>query len=642
VVAAGVDVILRRCRPSCRVSDDDRSRLLDRRAARKEQPLSERLVADLIVERLESWGVSRVFGYSGDGINTVMGALRRAGRIEFVQARHEENAAFMAVGHAKYAGGVGVVMSTQGPGAVHLLNGLYDAKLDGVPVVAIVGQQDTSVLGSGYMQEIDLVTLVKDVAAQFCRQVSTPEQFPMVLDRAFRTALATRSPTVVIVPHDVQQQPAPEHPHEHGVVVTSSQWRPPRVVPNEPDLHAAADVLNAGRRCAVLAGQGMRHAGSEVVAMAERLGAGIATSLLGKPYVDESLPFAVGTMGHLGSTASAFLLGRCDTLLIVGSNDPWTEFYPPPERARAVQIDIDGRTLGNRYPVEVGLVGDAGHTLNALLPLLSGGAGGEWRAEVEGSVRAWRHLAADRASTPADPVNPELVVAELNGRLPANAQIAVDVGSCVYWYARQLRVPPGVPVHLSGTLASMGCSIPYGIAAKLERPDRPMVVLTGDGGMQMTGLAELVTVSRLWPRWADPRFAVCVLNNGDLAEVSWEQREMEGEPVFAASQDLPDFPYAGYAELLGLRGIRVDDPAQVGTAWDAALSADRPAVIEVLTDRATPLLAPFPAGRAKLETMRAGLAQEEAAGRHARRLLDIYADQEEALWTQGLGGPTGK
>lgn len=589
----------------------------------------QRTVADLIVDRLETWGVRRIFGYSGDGINAFMGALRRAqDRVEFVQARHEENAAFMAVGHAKYSGDVGVVTSTQGPGAVHLLNGLYDAKLDGVPVVAIIGQQSTSVLGSAYMQEIDLPALVKDVAPAFAQQVAAAEQLPMVLDRAFRAALTERGPAVVIVPHDVQKQPAPDLGQEHGIVVTAPTWARPRILPAEDDLAAAAELLNAGSRVALLVGQGSRHARDEVLAVARALGAGITTSLLGKPYVDETLPFVVGTMGHLGTTASAFLMSTCDTLLIVGSNDPWTEFYPPPGQARAVQIDIDGRNVGNRYPIEVSLVGDAAGTLAELLPRLRPRQPDTWSRDVAGAVDGWRRLSRERAHTPADPVNPERVVFELDSRLPADAQVAIDVGSCVYWYARQLRLPVGVPAHLSGTLASMGCSIPYGIAAKLLHPDRPLVALTGDGAMQMAGLSELVTVSRMWPRWSDPRFVVCVLHNGDLAEVSWEQREMEGEPLFPDSQDLPDVPYARYAELLGLRGIRVDDAERLGAAWDEALAADRPTVIEVITDRAVPLLAPFPAGAATLEKMHQGIAAEGDAGRPAAALLDVYAAQE--------------
>lgn len=595
--------------------------------------MSERLVADLMVERLSSWGVDRVFGYSGDGINGFIGALRRSeGAVAFVQARHEETAAFMAVGHAKYTGGVGVVTSTQGPGAVHLLNGLYDAKLDSVPVVAIVGQQSRSVLGSAYMQEIDLPAVFKDVAAQFAQLASTPEQVPMLLDRAFRTALQTRSPCVVIVPHDLQKAAAPELKHEHGVVVTAPVWQPARILPRAKELDAAAEVLNAGSRVALLVGQGARGAQSEIVAVAEALGAGIATSLLGKPYVDEGLPFAAGTMGHLGSTASAHLLGNCDTLLIVGSNDPWTEFYPEPGAARTVQIDIDGRKIGNRYPVEAGLVGDAAETLRELRARLGPGpAGGtrkEWRAAVQRHVREWHALAEERSRVPARPVNPELVVRELNGRLPGNAQVSVDVGSCVYWYARQLALPRGVPAHLSGTLASMGCSIPYGIAAKLARPERPVVALAGDGAMQMAGIAELITVAHRWRDWADPRFVVCVFNNRDLAEVSWEQRENESQPRFRDSQEIPDFPYAGYAELLGLAGIRVDAPGRLGDAWDRALAADRPVVLEVLTDPDVPLLPPFPAGARKLDDMRSALAGEGSAGQRALELLDTYAGQE--------------
>jgi pyruvate dehydrogenase (quinone) len=615
--------------------------------------MADRLVADVMVERLKAWGVNRVFGYSGDGINGFMGALRRSMQgggtgssdsasgsdsgagVEFVQARHEETAAFMAVGHAKYTGRVGVVTSTQGPGAVHLLNGLYDAKLDGVPVVAIIGQQSRSVLGSAYMQEIDLLTLFKDVAAQFAQMVSTPEQLPMVLDRAFRTALETRTPCVVIVPHDIQKSPAPELDQEHGIIVTAPEWQPARVLPHDDDLARAAGVLGAGSKVAFLVGQGAKNAQAEVLALAQQLDAGITTSLLGKPYMDETLPFAAGTMGHLGSTASAHLMGNCDTLLIIGSNDPWTEFYPKPGAARAVQVDIDGRKVGNRYPIEVGLVGDAAETLARLAELLKGSGGQkqarkQWRAEVEEQVRSWRDLTEERSRVPAKPVNPELVVRELSGRLPRNAQVSVDVGSCVYWYARQLILPEGVPAHLSGTLASMGCSVPYGIAAKLARPDRPVVALAGDGAMQMAGINELVTVAHRWRQWSDPRFVVCVFNNRDLAEVTWEQRETESEPRFPDSQEIPDFPYAGYAELLGLTGIRVDSPEQLADAWDRAFAAERPVVIEVLTDPDVPLLPPFPAGAEKLDDMRSALSEEGEAGKGAAALLETYAGQEES------------
>jgi pyruvate dehydrogenase (quinone) len=494
--------------------------------------------------------------------------------------------------------------------------------------VAIVGQQSRTVLGSAYMQEIDLVPLFKDVASRFVQLVSAPEQVPMVLDRAFRTARATSSPCVVIVPHDLQSAAAPKLEQEHGIVVTAPSWAAAATMPREADLDAAAALLNSAERVALLVGQGAKNASAEVVAIAEKLGAGIATSLLGKPYVDETLPFVAGTMGHLGTTASAHLLGNCDALLIVGSNDPWTEFYPPPGAARAVQVDIDEKKIGNRYPVEVGLAGDAAAALAALDARLEHRPHAEWRSSVEAEVSRWRILAADRAAVPAVPVNPERVVRELNGRLPADAQVSVDVGSCVYWYARQLVLPPGVPAHLSGTLASMGCAIPYGIAAKLAHPGRPVVALAGDGAMQMAGAVELVTVAHRWQQWQDPRFVVCVFNNRELAEVTWEQRESEAEPRFGASQELPNFPFAAYARLLGLEGILVDDPEDLGDAWDRAFAADRPVVIEVLTDPEVPLLPPFPAGREKAESMRKGLDAEDDAG-HARALLDTYAAQED-------------
>ncbi|RAO07309.1 Pyruvate oxidase [Micromonospora noduli] len=575
-------------------------------------------VADLVVARLADWGVDRVFGYSGDGIDGVMGALRRAGRPEFVQARHEETAAFMACGHAKYTGGLGVCLSTQGPGAVHLLNGLYDARLDSQPVLALVGQQVTSVLGSGYQQEIDLVRLYGDVCAQFVQTAYTPEQLPMLLDRAIRTALATRSPTCVILPHDVQTAPAPDlGAQEHGIMVTNPGLPVPELRPRAGDLRAAADLLDAGERVAILVGQGARAAAGEVVELTEALGAGVTASLLGKPVLDESLPFHTGVMGHLGSTASSMLMNECDTLLIVGSNDPWSEFYPAPGQARAVQIDIDGRRLGMRYPVEVPLLGDAAETIRALLPLLTARSDRSWRQRVEGEVTRWRDIARQRATATAEPVNPQYVLHALTDRLPADAQVAVDVGSVTYWYARHLRLPVGVDAHLSSTLASMGSALPYGLAAKLATAHRPVVALAGDGAMQMNGLAELLTVAHRWRDWVDPRFVVLVLHNRDLAEVSWEQREMEGDPRFVDSQRLPDAPYARWAELLGLRGVRVTTPTEVDTAWEEALSADRPTLIEAIVDPAIPLLPPAQPYQ-KVATMYEALGRENTdLGRRA-------------------------
>ncbi|MFS0702370.1 thiamine pyrophosphate-requiring protein [Cellulomonas sp. 179-A 4D5 NHS] len=585
-------------------------------------------VADGIVARLAEWGVERVFGFAGDGIDPLLAALDRAsGSVELVTARHEEMAAFMATGHAKYGGGVGVCLATQGPGAIHLLTGLYDAKLDRKPVVAIVGQVVSTALGSGYLQEVDLQTLFKDVCGQYVQTVHSAEQLPLVLDNALRTALATSSPTCVIVPHDVQKEDLPEDtPHTHGVVVSSATWARPRVVPDEDSLDRAVELLDSGERVALLVGQGAAGAAEQVRAVAERLGAGITTSLLGKPVLDEGLPYHCGVMGHLGTTASADLMARCDTLLIVGSSDPWTEFYPPPGTVRTVQVDVAARNLGAKYPVEVGLAGDAALTLDLLLPRLRARDG--WRADVERSVAAWHEIAERRAAEPADPLNPQLVLRALSDHLPADAQVSLDVGSVVYWHARFLRLPPDVPAHLSSTLASMGSAMPYGIAAKLLHPDRPVVALAGDGAMQMNGLSELITVAARWQDWADPRFVVLVLHNGDLAEVSWEQREMEGDPRFPTSQVVPPFPYAAYAELLGLTGIRVDDPADVDAAWRTALAADRPCLVEAVVDRDTPLLAPRQPAE-KVAQMRRGLAQEPGSGRAGDHLDRQRAHEAE-------------
>jgi pyruvate dehydrogenase (quinone) len=569
-------------------------------------------VADGLVARLRTWQVPRVFGYAGDGIDPLLAAFHRAnGDPEFVQTRHEEMAAFMATGHAKYTGRPGVCVATHGPGAIHLLNGLYDAKLDKRPVVALVGQVVSSALGSGYLQEIDLHTVFKDVCAQYVQTAFRPEQLPMLLDNAMRTALATSSPTCLILPHDLQRaESAEELPQEHGLVPSSAVvGSRPRTEPPVEDLRQAADVLRSGKRVALLVGRGAEGAASEISEVVESLGAGVAVSLVGKPLLDERSPWHTGVMGHLGTTASAELLGGCDTLLIVGCNDPWTEFYPPPGQARAVQIDLDARVVGSKYPVEVALIGDATTTLRALVPLLSRSTDRAWSTQIESSVARWRRLAEAHAETPADPLNPQAVVRALSGHLPEDARLAVDVGSATYWYARHLTLPAGVPAHVSSYLASMGCALPYALAAKFDAPQRPVVALAGDGAMQMNGLLELITVADRWRQWADPRFVVLVLHNQDLNEVTWEQREMEGDPRYPASQRVPEFPYAAYAELLGLEGIRVDKPDQIESAWADAFAADRPVLIEAVVDPAVPLLPPN-LTEAKLDKVYQGISQE--------------------------------
>jgi len=551
-------------------------------------------VSDQLVDQLHGWGVRRIYGYPGDGINGFFGALRRAAdRIEFVQARHEEMAAFMACAHAKYTGEIGVCVSTSGPGAIHLLNGLYDAKLDHQPVLALVGQQSRAALGSSYLQEVDLPALFKDVAHEYVQMATTPEQVRHLIDRAIRTALAERTPTCVILPTDVQELDAvPEPPHEHYMAHSSSGYSRPRVVPEDRDLRRAADVLNVGERVAILIGQGAMGAAEEVTQVADVLGAGVAKALLGKPALPDDLPWVTGSIGLLGTKPSWELMMGCDTLLMVGSGFPYAEFLPEEGKARGVQIDIDARQLGLRFPMEVNLTGDSAHTLRALLPLLERKEDRSWREQVESGVVDWWQTLEARAMADADPLNPQRVFWELSPRLPEDALLAVDSGSATNWYARDLKLRGRMFGTVSATLASMGCAVPYAIAAKLAHPDRPVIALVGDGAMQMNGLNELITAARYRERWSDPRLIFLVLNNRDLNQVTWEQRAMVGDPKFEASQELPDFPYAHYAELIGFEGIRVDSPDEVGAAWDRALAAGRPAVLEAITDPNVPPLPP--------------------------------------------------
>jgi pyruvate dehydrogenase (quinone) len=431
----------------------------------------------------------------------------------------------------------------------------------------------------------------------------------------------------VIVPHDLQSQPAVEQPQQqHGAMHSVPGYTPPRIVPREDDLQRAADVLNAGERVAMLVGAGALHAGKETVAIAEALGAGVAKALLGKTAVPDDLPFVTGSVGWLGTSASNRMMAECDTLLMVGSGFPYTEFLPKPGQARGVQIDINPGSLGTRYPMEVNLVGDSADTLQALLPLLKPRADRAWRERVEQNVREWREDALQRAMEPADPVNPQRLFTALSPKLPDNAMLAADSGTSTVWYARHLQMRTGMLGSVSGTLATMGCALPYAIAAKLAMPDRVAFAFLGDGAMQMSGLTELVTLANTWRQWSDPRLIVLVLNNRDLSYVTWEQRAMAGEARFEASQQLPDVPYDQMAELLGLTGIRVDDPSQIDEAWDRALAADRPVVINAITDPAVPTVPPEPSEEIRQKVAKA-LAGESAASR--RRV-------EQQLGPEGL------
>jgi pyruvate dehydrogenase (quinone) len=551
-------------------------------------------VSDFIIERLQAWGILRIYGYPGDGINGLMGALNRhEGFPEFIQVRHEEMAAFMACAHAKFTGQVGVCLATSGPGAIHLLNGLYDAKMDHQPVVAIVGQQARSALGGSYQQEVDLVSLFKDVASEYVEMAVEPSQVRHLVDRAVRIARSERTVTCIILPNDLQELPAePEPEHAHGTVHSGVGFTKPVVVPTNFDLERAAAVLNAGQKVAMLVGAGALHATDEVVAVADLLGAGIAKALLGRAAVPDDLPFVTGSIGLLGTKPSWDMMMECDTLLMVGSNFPYSEFLPKEGQARGVQIDIDGRMLGIRYPMEVNLTGDSAETLRRLVPMLIRKEDRKWREEIESKVGEWWKVVDARAMNEADPLNPQRVFWELSPRLPDHCIITVDSGTTTSWFARDVKLRGGMQASVSGNLASMGCAVPYAIAAKFAHPDRMVIALAGDGAMQMNGLNELITIAKYWQRWSNPRIVVLVLNNRDLNMVTWEQRVMVGDPKFVASQELPDFPYASYAELIGLQGIRVERPEHVAGAWDRALNADRPVVLEAYVDPNVPPLPP--------------------------------------------------
>jgi pyruvate dehydrogenase (quinone) len=526
-------------------------------------------VGEFILHRLHSdWGVERIYGYPGDGISGLMGAFNELGnKPEFIQVRHEVIASYAATAHSKFTGEVGVCIATSGPGAIQLLNGLYDAKLDHRPLVAIVGQQKRVSLGSDWLQEVDLGVLLQDVS-EFVGTCMAPEQARHLVDRAMRTAIATRGVACLVVPVDVQHADAADPERAHGSVFSSSALSPPRVVPSDSELDRAAAVLNAGEKVAILAGQGAIGAREELVQVAELLGAGIAKALNGIAVVSDELPFVTGSIGLLGTKPSSDMMGDCDTLLMVGSNFPF------------------------RYPMEAALVGDAQETLRALVPRLVRKDERRWRAQIESNVAAWRRMLEERANLPAEPLNPMRVFQELSPLLPDGALLTADSGTAANWWARHIVFRDGMKAAISGTLATMGCAVPYAVGAKFAHPDRTVVAAVGDGAMQMIGINALVDVAHYADRFENPQTIVLVLNNGDLNEVTWEQRAMAGDPRFDVSQSLPAFPYARYAELLGMKALRVDAPDDVKPAWEEALAHRGPVLYEAITDPNMPPMPP--------------------------------------------------
>lgn len=547
-------------------------------------------VGDFIVERLLEWGVRRIYGYPGDGINGVIGAIDRLeGKIEFIQVRHEEMAAFMAAAHAKFTGELGVCLSTGGPGATHMLTGLYDAKLDHMPVLAICGQAARSIRGGHYQQEVNLDRAFADVA-EYVQEVSVPAQTRHVLDRAIRIATARRGVGVIILPNDLQELPYEEPPRKHASIFSGTGYSRPKIIPFDADLQRAAAILNEGKKVAILVGAGALRATDQVIAIADRLQAGLAKALLGKAAVPDNLPWVTGSIGILGTKASWELMSDCDTLLMIGTGFPYAEFLPKEHQARCVQIDIDPAMLSIRYPADVNLHGDSVLTITALLPLLEQKTDTGWRDKIVEAMADWWNTAEARALQHANPINPQRVAWELSPRLPDDAIITSDSGSCANWYARDVKIRRGMMCSLSGGLASMGAAVPYAIAAKFAHPGRSVIGMVGDGAMQMGNLTEMITVAKYWKGWSNPQLIICVFNNEDLNQVTWEQRIMEGNPKFVGSQSIPNVPYHQFAEMIGLVGIYCDKDEDVAFAWQRAFAADRPVILEFKTDPEVPPL----------------------------------------------------
>jgi pyruvate dehydrogenase (quinone) len=540
--------------------------------------------AEILVDTLQAWGVDTVFGLAGDGINGIMEALRaRQDRIRFVHVMHEESAAFMATAHAKFTGRIGCCLATSGPGGIHLLNGLYDAKLDQAPVVAITGLQYHDLLGTMTQQDVDLDKLFQDVAV-FNTRVMGAAHMENAVSLACRSALARRGVAHLTVPTDVQEEPeAAEHPSPrnkpHPLVAT---WSEGLVLPQQDQVERAAEILNGAQRVAILAGRGALGARAELEQTAQLLGAPVAKALLGKAVLPDDHPMTTGGIGLYGTFGTHHVMAECDALLIVGSTFPYIEYYPQPGQARCVQIDRDAQRIGLRHPAEAALVGDARAALEMLNARLRPKPDRRFLEAAQAETRRWRDTLAEAAGSQATPMHPGAPVAALSARLPADAVVVTDSGHNTGLAARYLDMQPGHDFAVSGLLASMACGLPYGIAAALAHPGRPVFAIVGDGGFGMQ-LGEFATAVRL-----GLNLKVLVIANGTLGQIKWEQILFLGNREFGC--DLPRIDFAAAAEAMGGRGFRVSDPAQLAQTLDAALATPGPVVIEAAVDPNEPLL----------------------------------------------------
>lgn len=540
--------------------------------------------ADILIDTITDWGVEVVFGLPGDGINGLMEALRkRQDRIRFVQVRHEESAAFMACGYAKYTGKLGVCLATSGPGGIHLLNGLYDAKLDGAPVLAITGHHYHDLIDTHQQQDVDLDRVFMDVAVYNTRIMGV-SHVESVANLACRTALAYRGVAHINFPVDLQESTGGERSKRARPGHSSDVMARGANAPAEADLRRAAEVLNAGRKVAILAGRGALGAQDELEAVAERLGAPIVKALLGKAAVADDSPYTTGGIGLLGTLPSQQAMEECDTLFIVGSSFPYIEFLPKPGQARGVQIDVNPVRIGLRYPVEVGLVGDTRRTLKALLPLLDAQADRRFLEHAQERMRDWSALMEQQGTREDKPMKPQVVARELGRRLPANAIVSCDSGTIAAWWARHVPVKRGQMHSLSGTLASMANGLPYSIAAQIAHPDRPCVAFVGDGGFSML-MAEFATCVKY-----QLPVKIVIIKNNSLGQIKWEQMVFLGNPEYGC--DLHPIDFAAFARACGGTGFTVEDPAQCGRILDEALAQPGPVIVEAVVD---PFEPPMPA-----------------------------------------------
>ncbi len=545
--------------------------------------------AEILVERLIEWGVDTIFGLPGDGINGIMEALRtHQERIRFIQVRHEESAAFMACGYAKFTGRLGVCLATSGPGGIHLLNGLYDAKLDGQPVLAITGMAFHDLINTHQQQDVELDKLFID-ACVYNNRIMGPAHVEATVDLACRTALAYRGVSHITIPSDVQDMSHDERSSRnrkhHSADIFSRSAR----VPNELDLQRAADILNKGKRAVILAGRGALDATDELEEAAELLGAPIVKALLGKAAVPDDSPYTTGGIGLLGTRPSQEAMEGCDTLLMVGTSFPYMEFYPKTGDAKAVQIELDPKRIGLRYPVEVGLIGDSARSLAELNKLIKRKSDRSFLNKAQKGMRDWNKLMQDRASVKDKPMRPQVVAHELGKRLPSNAIVTSDSGTITTWWARHVPAKRGQMHSCSGNLATMACGLPYAIAAAAAHPDRPVYAIVGDGGFSML-MADFVTAVKY-----QLPIRVLIIKNNVLGQIKWEQMVFLGNPEYGV--DLHPIDFAAFARACGGTGFTIDDPKHCGSILDEALKVDGPVVIEAVVD---PLAAPLP-GKIKAE-----------------------------------------